>query len=129
MRKSRPLHAIPAVYGSVEVLDDCAIYTDEKVTRWRLHDFTSDGPARQQLSPGSPEARCRIYVREDGGERRRALFFPRHNTLTPVFNYHAMGNAAIRAGGQWVFTFRWPSIGPDRMTTSYRGRDRLARRM
>jgi hypothetical protein len=121
MRKGRPLYAIPPVYGSVAVLDDGrAIYTDDKGTRWRLYDFDRDGPARQSLPAGSPLARCRVYVREDGAERRRTLFFHREDTLTAAFNYCARGNAAKRESGRWVHTFDWPAIGHDHMTTARR---------
>jgi hypothetical protein len=119
MRKGRPLYAIPPVYGSVEVIEGRAIYTDEKGRRWRLHDFTGDGPTRRSLPPGSPEAKCRVWVREDGKERRRALFQRREDTLTASFNYHAIATATVREGGRWVFAAG--AVGADRMTTSKAG--------
>jgi len=57
-----------------------------------------------------------VYAREEGGERRRALFFRREDTLTAAFNYHAIATAALRQGEQWVLS----PVGVDRMTTAPR---------
>ena len=104
----RLVNAQPVAYGSVDLLDGRAIYTDKNGTRWRMHDFDTDGSGRRSLTPGSEQARCRIYVREDGRERRRVLFRPRRDTLTASFNYHVLVTAAVRCNKRWECSWSVP---------------------
>ena len=94
----------PPAHGSVEVSPDGrVIYTDDNGIRWRLHDFDSDAETKRSLKTGSEWASCRVFVREDQKERRRALFNPhRHNTLTAEFCYHHIATAAVFREGRWV---------------------------
>jgi hypothetical protein len=91
-----------ANHGSIERHGDRVIYRDARGVAWRLHDFI-DGPHPQLVEVGSPAATKRIFVREGGTERRRALFHPREDTLTPTFNYHRLATAAIRSNRQWTY--------------------------
>ena len=54
-------------YGSVEVTEERAVYTDEHGVRWRLYDFAQKkGSKRVRVRVGSLSASMRIYVHQDG---------------------------------------------------------------
>jgi hypothetical protein len=92
-------------YGSVEITTERAIYTDAASVRWRLYDFARSGGEIVSVRPGAISASIRIFVRQDCRERRRALFSPRDDTLTPQFNHNTLATAAMRRQGKWVDTW------------------------
>lgn len=102
----------PIHFGSVVVTHDKAIYTDGAGVRWRLYDYARSGGNPVSVRPGSVSATIRIFVREDGRERRRVLFSPRDDTLTPQFNYDKLAAADVRRNGKWVDT--WTETLPRR---------------
>jgi hypothetical protein len=90
-------------YGSVEITEERAIYTDSKNVRWRLYDFAqSTNGKKSPVRVGSISATMRIFVREDGRERRLITFNPRDDTLLPKFSYHQLPTAKRRRLGRWV---------------------------
>lgn len=105
-------------HGSLEITDERAIYTDSGGVRWRLYDFARSGGEPVSVRPGSISASIRIFVREDGRERRRSVFSPRDDTLTPQFNYNSLSTASVRRLGKWVdaWTESFPERGNRRPT-------------
>lgn len=97
-------------YGSIQITEDRAIYTDARGIRWRLYDFTlmSDGKKQVKVRVGALAARILIFVREDGRERRRIGFTARDDTLTPSFNHWQLQGAFVRRGKGWAFPQRDP---------------------
>jgi hypothetical protein len=90
-------------YGSVEITDERAVYTASDGVRWRLYDFAqSNGGKKSPVRVGSISATMRIFVREDGRERRLITFSPRDDTLSPKFNYYQLPTAKRRRLGRWV---------------------------
>jgi hypothetical protein len=98
-------HAPKVDFGSVEITEERAIYTDAASVRWRLYDFARSGGKITAARTGSISASIRIFVRQDCQERRRAMFSPRDDTLTPRFNHDALSTAAVRREGKWVETW------------------------
>lgn len=88
--------------GSVEITEARAVFTDGAGVKWRLYDYARRGGDRVSVRPGSVSAGIRIFVREDGRERRRIVFSPRDDTLTPRFNDNSLPTAAVRRLGKWV---------------------------
>ncbi len=90
-------------YGSVEITEERAIYTDADGVKWRMYDFAQGKGARKiTVRVGSISASVRIYVREDGRHRRCAMFSHRDDTLTPRFNYFSISTAMVQRLGRWV---------------------------
>ena len=103
MTATRTTMRSPAVrYGTIERDGDRVIYRDEKNVRWRCYDFIGTGPAKVPVEVGSTAATSRIWVREDGKERRRVTFSDRNDTLEPSVNYHLIATAWILVDKKWV---------------------------
>ena len=90
-------------YGSVEITEERAVYSDATGVRWRMYDFAQEkGGKRVRVRVGSLSASMRIYVHQDGRYRRCALFSSRDDTLTPSFNHHHLTTAMVQRLGKWV---------------------------
>ncbi|HEY5086606.1 MAG TPA: hypothetical protein VII66_04520 [Gemmatimonadaceae bacterium] len=90
-------------YGSVEITEERAVYTDSDGVRWRLYDFAQEKGGRKiAVRVGSISASVRIYVRQDGRHRRCVVFSHRDDTLTPEFNYISLPTAMVQRLGRWV---------------------------
>jgi hypothetical protein len=90
-------------YGSLEITEARAVYTDASGVRWRLYDFAkSNNGAWRKTRVGSLTVTARVYVRQDGRERRCIAFSPRDDTLTPSFNHDSLAGAMVRERGRWV---------------------------
>ena len=90
-------------YGSVEITEERAVYTDSDGVKWRLYDFAQEkGGRKVPVRVGSISAIVRIFVREDGRHRRCVVFSHRDDTLTPRFNYMSLPTAMVQRLGRWV---------------------------
>jgi hypothetical protein len=90
-------------YGSVEITEERAVYTDSDGVKWRLYDFAQEKGGRKiAVRVGSISASVRIFVRQDGRHRRCVVFSHRDDTLTPRFNYISLPTAMVQRLGRWV---------------------------